>query len=383
MLVSFKGIPHVERVKDRYLCVIYIIVYFYQFNRCNKKKYIFLRYTFVPLSTEETDLQMRIRSVLANCTEDLQTYMLASKQLVESELKNLLTNVSDVNLHPLLEYALLTKGKRLRPILTLMSAESVGGNPKSVMQLALSFELLHTATLVHDDIIDQDASRRGAKTLFSKWSANNAILAGDALIALSVSLAADFGPRIMKILANVGLELCDGEYIDTALSLEQATEHEYFIKIEKKSASLFRGAAYCGGLAASGEHLEVEALADFGKFFGMAYQLNDDLGDVLGQDQISQDLKNGNVTLPFLYAYEHGNKAMRQLLKENSGNKDITALVAKEIRERMEETGAFRYCRRRISEYTKKSQMSLSVIRESVFKSCLMQFPACIDVPEG
>ena len=326
---------------------------------------------------------MKTISSFSGCTEDFQAYVLDTKQLVETELENLLSHISDPNLLPLLEYAVLSKGKRLRPLLAILSAQSVGGVREKAVQLALSFELLHTATLVHDDIIDQDTFRRGRETVHSKWSTDGAILLGDALIALSVNLAAGYGSRILKILSSIGLELCNGEYIDVTLCLEDATEQDYYAKIGKKSASLFRGAAFCGALIARAESSELEALGSYGEWFGMAYQLKDDLEDILRKEQISQDLKNGNVTLPFLYMYHHGDGYSRKLLRENFGNKHVTLAVTQEIRDRMEEIGAFRYCQRRITEYSRKSQESLKDVRDSLFKNFLMRFSTCIDEFEG
>jgi geranylgeranyl pyrophosphate synthase len=327
---------------------------------------------------------MRTSSRLVSCTsEDFHSYVFKVKRSIESELEKLLSKISDVSLHPLLEFALLSNGKRLRPILTVLSAQSVGGDPKKVNRLALSFELLHTATLVHDDIIDQDTCRRGMKTLYSKWFTKGAILAGDALIALSVNLATDFGPKIMKILADGGLEISDGEYIDAVLSLDDATEQQYFTKIEKKSASLFRCATCCGALAAGGTSLEVEALAKFGEYFGMAYQLNDDLDDLLGKNQISRDLRNGNVTLPFLYLYEHGNGAVKELMKRNFGNRKVALTDMEKLKDTMEEFGAFSYCKEKIAEYMEKSHSSLKVVRDSKFKNYLMQFSGYVDESEG
>jgi len=327
---------------------------------------------------------MRTRSHLISCTgEDFHSYVFCTKRSIERELEGLLSKISDVKLHPLLEFALLSKGKRLRPILTVLSAQSLGGDPKRVMQLALSFELLHTATLVHDDIIDQDTCRRGMKTLYSKWFMKGAVLASDALIALSVNLASDFGPKITKILSNVGLELSDGEYVDAVIPLNGETEQQYFTKIEKKSASLFRGATCYGALAAGGTPLEVEALAKFGEYFGMAYQLADDMDDLLSKNQISRDLKNGNVTLPFLYLYEQGNDGAKELIKRNSGNGNVTWAVMEEVRDRMEEFGAFRYCERKIVEYIEKSHSSLKVVRDSKFKDYLMRFSSYIDEFKG
>ena len=321
---------------------------------------------------------------MVSCTsEDFHSYVLGTKHSIESELERLLSKISDVKLHPLLEFALLSNGKRLRPILTMLSAQSVGGDPKKVEQLALSFELLHTATLVHDDIIDKDTCRRGVKTLYSKWFTKGALLAGDALIALSVNLATEFGPEIMKILSEAGLEISDGEYIDAVLSLDNATEQQYFTKIEKKSASLFRCATCCGALAAGGTPLEVEALGRFGEYFGMAYQVNDDLDDLLGKDQISRDLRNGNVTLPLLHVYQHGNGAAKELVKRNFGNRNVTLAIMEEVRERMEELGVFRYCRGKIAEYIEKSRSSLEVVRDSKFKDYLMWFSGYVNEFEG
>jgi len=321
---------------------------------------------------------------LVSCTsEDFHSYVLGTKHSIESELERLLSKISDVKLHPLLEFALLSNGKRLRPILTMLSAQSVGGDPKKVEQLALSFELLHTATLVHDDIIDKDTCRRGVKTLYSKWFTKGALLAGDALIALSVNLATEFGPEIMKILSEAGLEISDGEYIDAVLSLDNATEQQYFTKIEKKSASLFRCATCCGALAAGGTPLEVEALGRFGEYFGMAYQVNDDLDDLLGKDQISRDLRNGNVTLPLLHVYQHGNGAAKELVKRNFGNRNVTLAIMEEVRERMEELGVFRYCRGKIAEYIEKSRSSLEIVRDSKFKDYLMWFSGYVNEFEG
>jgi geranylgeranyl pyrophosphate synthase len=333
-------------------------------------------------SAKEHDLQTR-STLTSHSYESLQSYLLETRQLIESELEKLLDEVPDAKLRPLLEYALLTNGKRLRPILVILSAQSVGGNPEKVTRLALSFELLHTATLVHDDIIDQDVTRRGAKTLYSRWSMNGAILAGDALIALAINLAADYGSQVTKILSNVGLELCEGEYVDATLSLTKATEQEYYTKIERKSASLFKGAACCGALAAKGNTVEIEALAKFGEYFGMAYQVNDDLEDLLNKNQVSQDLKNGNVTLPLLFLYQHGDKASRKLLIKNFGNKSITKITAERLRVKMDQVGAFDYCRNKVAMYSKLAHSSLREIRNSMFKDYLTQFFNYVNKSEG
>jgi octaprenyl-diphosphate synthase len=315
--------------------------------------------------------------------EELRSYVSATKQLVDSELADFLSRLSKVKLCPMLEYALLSDGKRLRPVLTVLSAQSVGGSPEKIVRLALAFELLHTATLVHDDIIDEDSLRRGREPLYSRWSLSSAILSGDALIAMAINLAADYGSEIMKNVSNVGLELCDGEYVDVSLSLSEATEGEYLTKIKKKSASLFRAVTCCGAISAGGTPLEIEALSKFGEYFGMAYQVNDDLSDAIIENRISQDLKNGNVTLPFLYAYKNADSTVKSLLIDNFGNRRVTASVVDEIRSKMRKSGAFAYCQAKVKEYSRNAKESLEGLRESMFKGYLMQFPDYVSKPNA
>ena len=162
--------------------------------------------------------------------KNFQLYLTETKQLINSELSNLVSKISELRLHPYLEYVLLSRGKRLRSILVILSVQSVGGDRDRVIPLALAFELLHSATLVHDDIIDEDKLRRGLPTLHRKSGVNTAILVGDAMISLGINLAADFGVEIMKIVSECSLELCDGEYMDTSLLLNEITEENYFLK---------------------------------------------------------------------------------------------------------------------------------------------------------
>jgi geranylgeranyl pyrophosphate synthase len=209
-----------------------------------------------------------------------QSYVENTKQLVESELSNLVSRIADLRIHEKMKYALLSRRKRLRPVMVILSAQSVGGNREDVMSLALAIELLHTATLVHDDILDQDKFRRDVPAVHEKWSINDAILVGDAMISLAINLTADYGREIMKIASETGLALCDGEYMDVSTTSTEISENEYLEKIRKKSASLFKTATQCGTIAGGGSDLEVKCLADFGEHFGMAYQLSDDLSDI-------------------------------------------------------------------------------------------------------
>lgn len=249
--------------------------------------------------------------------KDFQLYLSETKRIINSELALFVSRIHELRLHTQIEYALLSQGKRLRPILTILCAQSVGGDRARVMPLALSFELLHTATLIHDDIIDGDEIRRGIPTLYKKWDANSAILTGDILISLAINLAADFGADIMKIASESGLDLSDGEYMDTTTTLNSATEEEYFLKIRKKSASLFKAAAQCGALGGGGSRLESESLALFGEYVGIAYQLRDDIQDLTVSRSVPKDLRTGRVTLPLIHLYKVSGPSKRGVLEND------------------------------------------------------------------
>jgi len=319
------------------------------------------------------------------CSEDaFKSYVSKTKSLINSELMKLVSKLSELYLHPQIEYAVLSEGKRLRPLLTILAAESVGGNRGKVMSLALAFELMHTATLVHDDIIDQDEMRRGKPALHKKWSVNDAILTGDALIALSVDLASGYGETILKTVAQSALQLCDGEHMDITLSLKGATEEAYFRKIREKSASLFRAAAYCGALAGGGSPFETRSLASFGENYGIAYQLRDDLLDLtLKENSFSKDLQRGRVTLPLIHLYIISNadekeKLQTELRTAVEKNSPDESKIAETISQAIIEKGSGDYCETKINQYLKEAVSSIASLQDKRYKNYLSEMAASL-----
>lgn len=304
-------------------------------------------------------------------------YFSKTKKQVESELSKFVATLAHLYIHPKIEYAALTEGKRFRPILVILAAESVGGNRSKVMPLALAFELMHTATLVHDDIIDKDEMRRGKPSLYKKWSINDAILTGDAIIALSINLASPYGETILKNVSQTALELCEGENLDLLDSLK-TTEEDYFNRIKYKSASLCTSAAYCGAVAGGGTSSEAHSLAMFGENFGIAYQLRDDLLDFsFNGDTNLKDPENELVTLPLIYTYERSTSEEKRkierfqaLLKSNPSE---AGMSADEILQLIRQKGAFEYCEKKIDEYLSDALASLSTLKDSEFKEYLIE----------
>ena len=302
-----------------------------------------------------------------------EAYMAEARSRLNQTLGELLSGMRELKLYPQAMYALTSGGKRLRPILTLASGEAVGGERGRLLPLALSFELIHTATLIHDDIIDGDVERRGRPALHIEWR-NKAILGGDALFVRAVNLLSDYGSEIVKVVAEAALEVCDGQFMDVTLTLKEACESDILLKVRKKSAALFRAAAQCGALVGGGSRSEVEALRNHGENFGMAYQLADDLREIMEGN--FRDLENGRLTLPYLHLYTHGEAKVRSLLEEKFGSGEISREEAEAILKGLEASGSLEYSEKKIAEYVAKALESLDGLKEGYHKEFL-KFFAC------
>ncbi|HNQ29596.1 MAG: Geranylfarnesyl diphosphate synthase [Methanoregulaceae archaeon PtaB.Bin009] len=216
-------------------------------------------------------------------------------------------------------HLLLAGGKRLRPALLLLSADAVNrGSSVDVVPAALALELTHSFTLIHDDIMDGDLVRRGVPTVHTQWDEPTAILAGDVLFAsafefISLADAADNAKvRATSMLARTCVEICEGQHMDMAFEKrDDVSEGEYMKMVEKKTGALYAAAAGIGSILAGGNPNFTDALYHFGQGIGMAFQIQDDLIDLLaspevsGKDQAS-DIREGKKTLIHIKALEKG-----------------------------------------------------------------------------
>ncbi len=311
--------------------------------------------------------------------DPLGTYLSKTRDKIDLELSNLISRNADLRLHEIIKYAVSSRGKRLRPLMVILSAQSVGGNRDEVIALALAFELLHTSTLVHDDILDKDMFRRDLPAIHCKWSVGDAILAGDAMISLAINLVADYGKDIVKIASETGLKLCDGELMDVSMRSIKTSENGYLEKIRKKSASLFRAATQCGAMAGGGSDLEVKCLADFGEHFGMAYQLGDDISDITSvADGIPKDLRKRRISLPLIHLYEFSNFDEREKLKSDLQileRKDsaLKKVALDRILQNLETKGSLGYCRKKTNYFIDQSIADIQSLRDTSSKFYLIQ----------
>jgi geranylgeranyl pyrophosphate synthase len=306
-------------------------------------------------------------------------YLEDVRRLIDHETANLLPTLTGLGLCDRLRYVLQTRGKRLRPTLVMLSTQSVGGQVAPVKKLALAVELLHGATLIHDDVLDQDNLRRNAPTVNAKWGVRDAVLVGDALASLSMSLTAKYGEEIVKIMSKTCLLLSDGEYLDVENAKKTLSENDYIETIRRKSASLFKAATQCGALAADAGPDEVDALADFGEAFGLAYQVRDDLEDVSAlENVVPQDINEFRATLPLIHFCKSVKPNVREAFFEmvtavHSQSSAEKATLIYELHRSLESAGSFRYCTDRINQYVDSAVASLEPLRETVYKGYLVQ----------
>ena len=213
-----------------------------------------------------------------------------------------------------LKYIISAGGKRTRPLIVLLAGRMCGGSYEELLNLALAVELIHTASLAHDDVIDRGTMRRNVKTLHVEYDLPLAILAGDWLISKSVELTSVYGEEIIEEFANVGKIMSEGELLDVYSTREYFDEESYFKCIESKTAALFAYAAKNACKAVSSDKKAAEHLFNYGKNLGIAYQLVDDLIEYLEiYDDKSSEFESR--TLPMIYAESYGfDEAMVKIL---------------------------------------------------------------------
>ncbi len=212
-------------------------------------------------------------------------------QRIESRLSDLFDGHEPKSLYDPMFHPLKSGGKRIRPLLCLLSAEAVGGKTEPVYDAAVALELLHTFTLVHDDIMDHDAVRRGQPTVHVKWDEPTAILAGDGLVTLAYqSLLHTEHPRLIRVLRQFTeglLVLCEGQALDKAFErLSQVSLEDYLLMIHKKTAKLLEVSCETGAILGGGSEEEIQSLKSFARELGIAFQIQDDLFDLISEETI-------------------------------------------------------------------------------------------------
>ncbi len=230
-----------------------------------------------------------------------------SRRKIVDETLSLLSSELDDSLTSSGLYALSNGGKRLRPLICILSCEMLGGEWKATTSAFTALELIHNATLIHDDILDDDEYRRGKPSTPNKYGVKTAVITGDALLSLGLRYAASTGnTKIVEWLSDTSLKMVTGIKKQVDINGSLASPEKFLEVNYLKSGSLFEAAGALGALSVGATEEYVRKLAKFGRLFGDAYQIKDDIADTEtnGESEPRSDLENGDMTLPIIYALQ-------------------------------------------------------------------------------
>ncbi len=272
-------------------------------------------------------------------------------------------------------------GKRLRPFLVVKSCEICGGSSEKALPAAAAIELIHTFTLVHDDIMDRGEIRRGAPSVFVKWGIPVAILAGDLLFsrALEVFASCSLDPstkfEVMAEMARVTSSICEGQAMDLSFTRpkEIPKEGEYIEMISKKTASLFASCCKIGAVIARADEKYVQALTQYGFSLGLAFQIVDDVLNIVGTEEelgkpVASDIREGKATLPVIKTLEKKPELHKLLLKEALEDSEVEQFI-----NAIRECGALDECRSMAKAFVEEAKRHLEPFPASRTKALLLQ----------
>jgi octaprenyl-diphosphate synthase len=273
-------------------------------------------------------------------------------------------------------------GKRIRPAVLLMASRMAGFSGEAAVLYASVIEFIHTATLVHDDIIDESELRRGREAVHTRWGNHVTVLFGDFLYLKSMSLALTKDRLdIVRLLCDVTLRIVEGEiYQLTKNGVVDLTEDEHFDIMRRKTAYLFAGSARIGGMLGSTTRDQQEALWEYGMNIGMAFQIADDLLDFTGDEvvlgkPVGGDLREGKVTLPVIHLLSRGDPRAEALIRKVVGERSVTIEEWRELRSLLAQSRSNEYAQTVAYDYIERAKKALYAFPPSDARDALMYLP--------
>jgi len=286
---------------------------------------------------------------------------------------------SDVKtINTIVNYLVRKKGKRLRPRLSLLSAKICGGINLKTYKVASLLEILHVATLVHDDVVDDSDLRRGWPSVGRLWKNKLSILVGDYLFSKALTNMAEIDSMdSVQILANLASRLSQGEILQIEKALSKNINEEiYFKMISDKTASLFSASCKLGAITATEDQKKIKALSQFGEFLGQAFQIKDDLFDIVGNigntgKPSGYDLKKNMLTLPLIHVLDSKSNLEKKIFKLN-----LKMMLRKnkfnKIKEVIINEGGIEYAESKLLELSKRARQELEIFKDSELKEALI-----------
>jgi geranylgeranyl diphosphate synthase type II len=306
------------------------------------------------------------------------------RTVIDQRLSTAIRKNEPVSLYEPTKYVLAAGGKRIRPLLILLSCEAVGGSMNQALHAAVAIEVLHNFTLVHDDIMDNASSRRGRATVHVRWDTNTAILVGDELVALAYRELLKTRSRAIAHVADVFTEgvvqVCEGQSFDKEFeNLNDVSLNDYLLMISKKTGKLFSVSSEIGALIGGGTEREIRALRAFGTSLGRAFQIQDDLLDITADEQelgkrIGGDILEGKKTFLLLQAYERAKGKDRSVIRSVIEKKRITAKLIPVVKEIYERLGVIQTAKQWIDRDIRQATLQLMKLRDTQARTMLFRF---------
>jgi len=305
---------------------------------------------------------------------------------INEYLMHTLDIIQDKNLKAAMAHYPAAGGKRLRPLLATVASEAVGGKADAALPFGVALEMVHNFTLVHDDVMDEDETRRGIKTVHAAFGVPEAILSGDALFARAFEVVLDSEVddpklvRLVDILARAVRLLAEGQQMDMDFEdAKKVTSDQYMKMIELKTAVLYSAAAQGGAIVGGATSKQEEALAEYGRMIGLGFQIWDDVLD-LESDQatfgkpVLNDIRNGKKTLIVVQALEDLKGPERMEFLSILGKKNATTKELERARDILEEIGAISHATKVADGLISGAKEKLSALVDSPHKKTLMAF---------
>lgn len=286
----------------------------------------------------------------------------------------------DPELAPYMEYICATNGKRLRPVLSILTGGACGGVSEAHLRLGVLLELVHMSSLVHDDIIDEASVRRGVPTPNEKWGNGMAVLLGDALFAHAMMLSTEFGSLgICRELGQATRDVCEGEILQSQRRYDyRLSQPEYFRIIEKKTAALFAAATSVGAQLAGMDDSVCRAMRRYGVLVGTAYQVYDDCIDIVGTEEqtgktLHTDSEKGKLTLPMLFMLEGGCNGFYKRMTSAIDERRPFELPVRDTAMAIARSVVVE------NELTRQAREQLNVLPDSLYKEALNELTLYLD----
>ena len=299
---------------------------------------------------------------------------------VEQELgRDAASSVSTIT--EIAEYLREGGGKRIRPTLLLLSAHQLGYAGQGAIRLGAVVEMLHTATLVHDDIIDGADVRRGRPSANTNWGNEKCVLAGDWLYMKAFKVALEErNLRVLDLLISLTQQMVEGELLQIQKLGKLVSEAEYYDLIFRKTACLFSISMRLGVVLAGATEAEETSLATFGRAVGLTFQIVDDVLDLTATEEVlgkpvASDLREGKATLAVIHAADHGTAADRKAIRRVLDDRSFENVSRQQIREILVRNGSVEYAMAAADRYAEQSRQALAPLAECEFKRALLWVP--------